>query len=153
MRDEHLAISSRDTTAALKLLSKKHACMLNCQRASCRLLCYNRSLSVNSPYQAIFRTLQTSAPVADDIKIVVPSMGDSISEGTVASVAKQAGEAFATYNMQSKHLTIATQNPAYCCQQPDRLYQNGCTTKNCSPLIPYWSAQVNQWALMTLSCK
>ena len=30
--------------------------------------------------------------LAGDIKIEVPSMGDSISEGTVASVAKQAGE-------------------------------------------------------------
>ena len=30
--------------------------------------------------------------LSGDVKIEVPSMGDSISEGTVASVAKQAGE-------------------------------------------------------------
>lgn len=48
---------------------------------------------LHSQPACIVRGLQTSAALADDIKIVVPSMGDSISEGTVASVAKQAGTA------------------------------------------------------------
>ncbi len=58
----------------------------------CRLLCSNRIPIVYNQFQSLSRSFQSSALLAGDIKITVPSMGDSISEGTVASVAKQAGE-------------------------------------------------------------
>ena len=58
----------------------------------CRLLCSNRIPIVYNQFQSLSRSFQSSALLAGDIKISVPSMGDSISEGTVASVAKQAGE-------------------------------------------------------------
>ncbi|DBA99624.1 TPA: hypothetical protein ACH3X3_012191 [Trebouxia sp. C0006] len=61
-----------------------------------RLLCSNRSPIVYNQFQSLSRSFQSSALLAGDIKISVPSMGDSISEGTVASVAKQAGEAVGT---------------------------------------------------------
>ena len=59
----------------------------------CRLSCSNRIPIVHNLFQSLPRSFQSSALLAGDIKITVPSMGDSISEGTVASVAKQAGTA------------------------------------------------------------
>jgi len=47
---------------------------------------------LHNQFQSLSRSFQSSALLAGDIKITVPSMGDSISEGTVASVAKQAGK-------------------------------------------------------------
>ena len=37
------------------------------------------------------RGLRTSAPVAADVTVEVPSMGDSVSEGTIAAIEKKPG--------------------------------------------------------------
>ena len=58
----------------------------------CRLLSGSQASLVRSQLPSLYRAIQTSAALAGDVKIEVPSMGDSISEGTVASVAKQAGQ-------------------------------------------------------------
>ena len=63
-----------------------------CMHLLCRLLCGSQAAAARSQLPSLYRGIQTAAPLAGDVKIEVPSMGDSISEGTVASVAKQAGK-------------------------------------------------------------
>lgn len=63
-----------------------------CMQLMCRLLCSSQASLAHSQFPCLHRTMQTSAALAGDVKVEVPSMGDSISEGTVASVAKQAGK-------------------------------------------------------------
>ena len=49
-------------------------------------------------YGFLQRGLRTSAPVAADVTIEVPSMGDSVSEGTIAAIEKKPGAClFITY--------------------------------------------------------
>ena len=68
------------------------AVTVTCMHLVCRLLCSSQASLVRSQLPSLYRAIQTSAALAGDVKIEVPSMGDSISEGTVASVAKQAGQ-------------------------------------------------------------
>ena len=68
------------------------SCFVSCMPLICRLLSSSQPSALHSQCAILHRGIQTSAMLAGDVKIEVPSMGDSISEGTVASVAKQAGE-------------------------------------------------------------
>ena len=42
-------------------------------------------------YDFMQRGIRTSAPAAADVTVEVPSMGDSVSEGTIAAIEKQPG--------------------------------------------------------------
>lgn len=44
------------------------------------------------PFSLQYRLLQTAAPLWQDVTIVVPSMGDSITEGTIAGIERQPGD-------------------------------------------------------------
>ncbi len=50
------------------------------------------------------RFLRATAVVHEDIKIQVPSMGDSISEGSVAEIEKQPG-AWSAANLSPEHVS------------------------------------------------
>lgn len=67
-----------------------------------RLLCSKGSPGMHTRVHNAFRGFQSSSLLAGDIKIEVPSMGDSISEGTVASVAKQAGQWSSSYTTDAE---------------------------------------------------
>lgn len=80
------------TTADICSLLQSVSAGVICMHLVCRLLCSSQAALARSQLPGLYRAIQTSAALDGDIKIEVPSMGDSISEGTVASVAKQAGQ-------------------------------------------------------------
>ncbi|KAL3154015.1 hypothetical protein ABBQ32_013568 [Trebouxia sp. C0010 RCD-2024] len=91
LRQRVPAITTAASSSEVRCISGPTCAALN----GSRLLCSSQASLARSQFPSFSRAIQTSAALAGDVKVEVPSMGDSISEGTVASVAKQAGDSVA----------------------------------------------------------